>query len=177
MLLGLGVTLIVADSTASFLDDGPTSKLIRQILGAVAEFDKAMTVAKLKGARNRVRRRAGKCEGRKSYTERDPALVAAQGVRGICRARLRHAKRAELLCQRRAIDVGRVARWRAGARLGAAPRRTNPTANLGRPGCHASAHRFARLRVCIVATRREPSSVQINRRSPPRKPVRPVAAG
>jgi hypothetical protein len=31
-----------------FLDDGPTSKLIRQILGAVAEFDKAMAVAELK---------------------------------------------------------------------------------------------------------------------------------
>jgi DNA invertase Pin-like site-specific DNA recombinase len=77
MLLGLGVTLIAADSPASFLDDGPTSKLIRQILGAVAEFDKAMTIAKLKGARDRVRRRTGKCEGRKSYAERDPALVAA----------------------------------------------------------------------------------------------------
>ncbi len=49
MLGGLGITLIAADSPASFLDDGPTSKLIRQILGAVAEFDKAMTVAKLKG--------------------------------------------------------------------------------------------------------------------------------
>jgi DNA invertase Pin-like site-specific DNA recombinase len=56
MLGGLGITLIAADSPASFLDDGPTSKLIRQILGAVAEFDKAMTVAKLKGARERVRR-------------------------------------------------------------------------------------------------------------------------
>jgi DNA invertase Pin-like site-specific DNA recombinase len=77
MLLQLGVSLIAADSPASFLDDGPTSKLIRQILGAVAEFDKAMTVAKLKGARDRVRRRTGKCEGRKSYAERDPALVAA----------------------------------------------------------------------------------------------------
>jgi DNA invertase Pin-like site-specific DNA recombinase len=76
MLRDLGITLIAADSPASFLDDGPTSKLIRQILGAVAEFDKAMTVAKLKGARERVRRRAGKCEGRKSYAERDPAMVA-----------------------------------------------------------------------------------------------------
>jgi hypothetical protein len=34
-----------------------------------------MTVAKLKGARDRVRRRAGKCEGRKSYAERAPELV------------------------------------------------------------------------------------------------------
>ena len=71
MLRDLGVTLIAADSPASFLDDGPTSKLIRQILGAVAEFDKAMTVAKLKGARERKRRIQGKCEGRKSYAERE----------------------------------------------------------------------------------------------------------
>jgi hypothetical protein len=49
MLRDLGITLIAADSPTSFLDDGPTSKLIRHILGAVSEFDKAMTVAKLKG--------------------------------------------------------------------------------------------------------------------------------
>ena len=53
MLRDLGVTLIAADSPSSFLDDGPTSKLIRQILGAVSEFDKAMIVAKLKGAHDR----------------------------------------------------------------------------------------------------------------------------
>jgi DNA invertase Pin-like site-specific DNA recombinase len=76
MLRDLGVTLIAADSPGSFLDDGPTSKLIRQLLGAVSEFDKAMTVAKLKGARDRVRRERGKCEGRKSYAERSPELVA-----------------------------------------------------------------------------------------------------
>lgn len=70
MLRDLGITLIAADSPSSFLDDGPTSKLIRQILGAVSEFDKAMTVAKLKGARDRVRRQRGKCEGRKSYAAR-----------------------------------------------------------------------------------------------------------
>ena len=75
MLRDLGIALIAADSPSSFLDDGPTSKLIRQILGAVSEFDKAMTVAKLRGARDRVRRTKGKCEGRKSYEERDPALV------------------------------------------------------------------------------------------------------
>jgi DNA invertase Pin-like site-specific DNA recombinase len=75
MLRELGITLIAADSPASFLDDGPTSKLIRQILGAVAEFDKAMTVAKLKGARDRKRREQGKCEGRRSYAERAPEMV------------------------------------------------------------------------------------------------------
>ncbi len=44
--------------------------------GEVAEFDKAMTVAKLKGVRDRKRRMAGKCEGRKSYAERDADMVA-----------------------------------------------------------------------------------------------------
>jgi DNA invertase Pin-like site-specific DNA recombinase len=85
MLRDLGITLIAADSPMSFLDDGPTSKLIRQILGAVSEFDKAMTVAKLKGARDRARRARGKCEGRKAYAEREggKALVAlARQLRG-----------------------------------------------------------------------------------------------
>ena len=85
MLRDLGVTLIAADSPSSFLDDGPTSKLIRQILGAVSEFDKAMTVAKLKGARDRVRRARGKCEGRKGYAEREGGqelIALAQQLRG-----------------------------------------------------------------------------------------------
>jgi DNA invertase Pin-like site-specific DNA recombinase len=85
MLRDLGVTLIAADSPSSFLDEGPTSKLIRQILGAVSEFDKAMIVAKLKGARDRLRRTQGKCEGRKAYAEREGGheLVAmARQLRG-----------------------------------------------------------------------------------------------
>jgi hypothetical protein len=47
MLRDLGIALIAADSPSSFLDDGPTSKLIRQILG-VSEFD---SKASAKGAR------------------------------------------------------------------------------------------------------------------------------
>ena len=71
----LGIELVTADSPNAFLDDGPTSKLIRQVLGAVAEFDKAMTVAKLRGARDRKRRELGKCEGRKSHAELRPEVV------------------------------------------------------------------------------------------------------
>ena len=43
MLRDLGVTLIAADSPSSFFDDGPTSKLIRQMLGAVSEFGQEET--------------------------------------------------------------------------------------------------------------------------------------
>jgi DNA invertase Pin-like site-specific DNA recombinase len=70
-----GIDLIAADNPGSFIDDTPTGKLVRQVLGAISEFDKAMTVAKLRGARERKRREAGKCEGRKSHAERNPELV------------------------------------------------------------------------------------------------------
>jgi DNA invertase Pin-like site-specific DNA recombinase len=76
MLREQGIELIAADSPGSFLDDTPTARLVRQVLGAIAEFDRAMTVAKLRGARERKRREAGKCEGRKNYAERSPDAVA-----------------------------------------------------------------------------------------------------
>jgi DNA invertase Pin-like site-specific DNA recombinase len=70
-----GITLVAADSPNTFQDDTPTAKLVRQVLGAIAEFDKAMTVAKLRGARDRKRKAHGKCEGRKSLAEMHPAIV------------------------------------------------------------------------------------------------------
>ena len=39
-------------------------------------FDKAMTVAKLRLARDRIRKRDGKCEGRRSHAEDRPEAVA-----------------------------------------------------------------------------------------------------
>jgi len=71
-----GITLIAADSPDAFLDETPTAVMIRQILGSVSQFEKAMLVAKLKGARDRKRRETGKCGGRKSYAERNPEMVA-----------------------------------------------------------------------------------------------------
>jgi DNA invertase Pin-like site-specific DNA recombinase len=77
-----GIALIAADKPDSFTDDSPTAVLVRQILGAVAQFDKAMLVAKLRGARDRKRRLNGKCEGRKSLADIAPLAVAfARGLR------------------------------------------------------------------------------------------------
>jgi DNA invertase Pin-like site-specific DNA recombinase len=70
-----GIELIAADSPSAFVDDGPTATLVRQVLGAVAQFDKAMTVAKLRAARDRKRKANGKCEGRKSHAEERPEAV------------------------------------------------------------------------------------------------------
>jgi DNA invertase Pin-like site-specific DNA recombinase len=55
--------------------DTPTAVLVRQVLGAIAQFEKASLVAKLKAARDRKRAAAGKCEGRKSWAEINPELV------------------------------------------------------------------------------------------------------
>jgi DNA invertase Pin-like site-specific DNA recombinase len=78
MLQARGIDISAADSPMAFLDDTPTARLIRQVLGAVSEFEKAMLVAKLKGARDRKRRKTGKkVEGRKSWLERNPEAVRA----------------------------------------------------------------------------------------------------
>ena len=58
------------------LEDDPTRKLVRQVLGAIAEYDKTMLALKLKAARDRKKAKAGKCEGRKSYQETSPDLLA-----------------------------------------------------------------------------------------------------
>jgi hypothetical protein len=36
-----GIDLIAADNPGSFIDDTPTAKLVRQVLGAISEFDKS----------------------------------------------------------------------------------------------------------------------------------------
>jgi DNA invertase Pin-like site-specific DNA recombinase len=71
----LGVSLIPASAPDYFLEDTPTARLVRQVLGAIAEFDKATLVAKLKGARDRKRAAGDKVEGRKSWAEINPEMV------------------------------------------------------------------------------------------------------
>jgi DNA invertase Pin-like site-specific DNA recombinase len=91
MLRARGIDLVAADSPSSFLDDTPTARLIRQVLGAVSEFEKAMLVAKLKGARDRKRRAGLKVEGRKSIAEQRPETVEL--ARRFARARPKGGKR------------------------------------------------------------------------------------
>ena len=61
----LGIELVPVDAPTYFSDPTPTAVLVRQILGAVSEFDRASLVLKLRGARDRVRKERGRCEGRK----------------------------------------------------------------------------------------------------------------
>jgi DNA invertase Pin-like site-specific DNA recombinase len=99
-----GINLIAADSPNAFQDDTPTAKLVRQVLGAIAEFDKAMTVAKLRGARERMRKAVGKCEGRKSLAEMHPAVV--REAKRLGRANPKSGERRSL--RKIAAELGRI---------------------------------------------------------------------
>ena len=76
MLRSLGIALIPASSPEFFIEDTPTAVLVRQVLGAIAQFEKASAVAKLASARKRKRESTGKCEGRKAHAELRPEMVA-----------------------------------------------------------------------------------------------------
>jgi len=68
--------LISVHEGPDLLSDDATRKLIRQVMGAIAEYDKTMTVLKLRAARERIRARNGKCEGRKGYADVSPEVIA-----------------------------------------------------------------------------------------------------
>jgi hypothetical protein len=64
-----GIALIATDTPDQFVDDTPIAVVIRQN-SAPPRNSKAMTLAKLRGARDRKRRRTGqKVEDRKSLAE------------------------------------------------------------------------------------------------------------
>jgi hypothetical protein len=71
--------------------------MVRQILGAVAEFEKANLVAKLKGARDRASERLGRrIEGRKGYTRNPEMLPMIREAKRLARRSPRTGKRRSL---------------------------------------------------------------------------------
>lgn len=82
----MGIRVIEAeggnDLTAG--TDNPTATLIRQVLAAVAQFEKSSVVAKLRVARNRKRAETGRCEGAKPYglvAGEDAVVRVIEGLR------------------------------------------------------------------------------------------------
>lgn len=76
LLEALGYELIPVDAPNHFTDDTPTAAMVRQILGAVAEFEKAQLVAKLRGARDRRSKALGRrVEGNHGYKVDSPDLI------------------------------------------------------------------------------------------------------
>lgn len=87
-LRDLGVTVIECDGgndlTAGNQDD-PTGVLIRQVLGAVSQFDKSVIVLKLKAARDRTRKEKGRCEGKKPFGTRPGEAATLRRIRQLRR--------------------------------------------------------------------------------------------
>src|SRR4051812_37523242 len=69
LLNARGIDLVPVDAPEHFTDETPTAVMVRQILGAVAQFEKAGLVQKLRHARERKRAETGRCEGRRPVPE------------------------------------------------------------------------------------------------------------
>ena len=76
LLINRGVRLLTASGDDLTASEDPTRKMMRQIAGAFAEYEKARLVHKLRHARERQRKERGKCEGRKAHSELHPDVVA-----------------------------------------------------------------------------------------------------
>lgn len=63
----IGARILTSDGVDLTGSDDPTRRLIRQVLGAVSEFEKNVLVLKLRAARERKRARGERVEGVKPY--------------------------------------------------------------------------------------------------------------
>jgi DNA invertase Pin-like site-specific DNA recombinase len=65
------------------MENDPTRVLMRQLLGAVAQYDKSQIVAKLRGARMRKRAQEGRCEGRKPFGHYEGEAEALERIQAL----------------------------------------------------------------------------------------------
>jgi len=75
-LIGRGVRVLTSTGDDLTNTEDPFKVAMRQIAGAFAQLEKARLVSKLRVARERKRATGAKVEGRKSYSEINPAMVA-----------------------------------------------------------------------------------------------------
>ena len=126
----LGVALVPTSAPDFFAEDTPTAVLVRQVLGAIAQFEKASLVAKMKaGARSQARRdrregrRPAQLLGRSTGIGQARAQArapAAQGraplapadFRRACRCRTRQRQRLAVHRDVSAADAGAVSSTR-----------------------------------------------------------------
>lgn len=61
--------------------ENPTRVLVRQILSAIAGYDRSMTVLKLRGARERMRATGERCEGSKPFGSKPGEDSILEGIK------------------------------------------------------------------------------------------------
>jgi len=75
LLKSMGIDLVPVDAPGYFTEETPTATLVRNVLGAVSQFQKDALVQQLRAARERKRAVYGKCGGRRSHAEAHPETV------------------------------------------------------------------------------------------------------
>jgi DNA invertase Pin-like site-specific DNA recombinase len=88
---------LISVAEPDLMANDPTRKLMRQLMGAVAEYDKNQIVLKLRGARLRKRAAEGRCEGRKPFGQHDGEKAAVERMRMLRAEGLAFDKIAERL--------------------------------------------------------------------------------
>jgi len=102
-----GITVISAESSTDLTvadgDGNPSLVLIRQVLSAVAEFEKSSLVLKLRAARLKRRRETGSCEGVKPFGHFHGEETTLERMRSL-RRKPRGAPRLSFAKIARALD-------------------------------------------------------------------------
>ncbi len=124
---------LISVAEPDLMANDPTRKLMRQSMGAVAEYDRT-DHAKLRGARLRKRAAEGRCEGRKPFGQHDGEKAAVERMRMLRAEGLAFDKIAERLdsgCLRGLENDG----WGGGQPLNS---RSRPQPKLAEKACNDS---------------------------------------
>jgi DNA invertase Pin-like site-specific DNA recombinase len=79
-----GYTLLSADPAEfDLMAEDPSRVLVRQLFGAIAQYDKAMLVVKLRVARKRLKLTGVRVEGQKPYGSREGESVTVQRIKTL----------------------------------------------------------------------------------------------
>ncbi len=77
-----GIALVSCDPAEfDLMASDPSRVLVRQVFGAIAQYDKAMLVAKLRAARKRCKLAGKRMEGQKPFGSRDGEALTVELVR------------------------------------------------------------------------------------------------
>jgi DNA invertase Pin-like site-specific DNA recombinase len=74
---------LISVAEPDLMANDPTRILVRQMMGAVAQYEKSQIVLKLRGARMRKRAKEGRCEGRKPYGYYNGESVALDRIKAL----------------------------------------------------------------------------------------------
>ena len=88
---------IISVMEPDLCSDDPSRKLVRQMFGAIAEYERSMIVLKLRAARQRIRAREGRCEGRKPFGSRPGEAKTITRIRELSRKGLNLSNIAKVL--------------------------------------------------------------------------------